>query len=114
MTEIVLALNEVEAGYGGGMVLQGFNLEVKKGSITCIVGPNGAGKSTLFKMILGLEEPDDGSITLDKTARIGYIAQEWASSVKSQIGSGVKVQCKLIWNRDPEHPMISVVIKSID
>ena len=45
---------------------------------------------------------------------IGYIAQEFASPVKSQIGSGVKVQCKLIWNRDPEHPMISVVIKSID
>ncbi len=45
---------------------------------------------------------------------IGYVAQEFAASVKNQIGSGVKVQCKLIWNRDPEIPMISVVIKSID
>lgn len=45
---------------------------------------------------------------------IGYIAQEFASTVKSQISGGVKVQCKLMWNRDPESPIISVVIKSID
>ncbi len=45
---------------------------------------------------------------------VGYIAQEFAKSVKSQIGSGVKVQCKLIWNHDPEHPIFSVVIKSIE
>ncbi len=45
---------------------------------------------------------------------VGYIAQEFATSVKKQIGSGVKVQCKLMWNRDPEHPMFSVVIISIE
>jgi hypothetical protein len=45
---------------------------------------------------------------------IGYVAQEFASSVKGQIGSGVKVGCKLLWNRDPEAPMISVVITSVD
>ncbi len=45
---------------------------------------------------------------------IGYIAQQFASSVKSQIGSGVKVGCKLLWNRDPEASMISVVITSVD
>jgi branched-chain amino acid transport system ATP-binding protein len=64
MTEIVLALNGVEAGYGGGMVLQGFNLEVKKGSITCIVGPNGAGTSTVFRVISGLLKPNKGEVTL--------------------------------------------------
>jgi branched-chain amino acid transport system ATP-binding protein len=64
MTEIVLTLNGVEAGYGGGMVLQGFNLEVKKGSITCIVGPNGAGKSTVFRVISGLLKPNKGEVNL--------------------------------------------------
>ena len=64
MTEIVLSLREVEAGYGGGMVLQGFNLEVKKGSITCIVGPNGAGKSTVFRVISGLLKPNKGEVSL--------------------------------------------------
>jgi hypothetical protein len=45
---------------------------------------------------------------------IGYVAQQFAPSVKSQIGSGIKVGCKLLWNRDPEAPMISVVVTSID
>lgn len=45
---------------------------------------------------------------------VGYIAQENASTVKSQIGTGVKVRCKLIWIRDPQDPIISVVITSID
>lgn len=44
---------------------------------------------------------------------VGYIAQENAAGVKSQIGSGVRVSCKLIWNRDPESPIISVVVTSL-
>jgi hypothetical protein len=45
---------------------------------------------------------------------VGYVAQQFASNVKRQIGSGIKVSCKLLWNRDPESPMISVVVTSID
>ena len=45
---------------------------------------------------------------------IGYVAQQFASNVKNHIGSGIKVSCKLLWNRDPEAPMISVVITSVD
>ena len=45
---------------------------------------------------------------------VGYVAQQFASIVKNQIGSGIKVSCKLLWNRDPEAPMISVVVTSID
>jgi hypothetical protein len=45
---------------------------------------------------------------------VGYVAQQFAISVKSQIGSGIKVGCKLLWNRDPEAPMMSVVITSVE
>lgn len=45
---------------------------------------------------------------------VGYVAQQLAPIVKSQIGSGIKVNCKLLWNRDPEASMISVVVTSID
>ena len=45
---------------------------------------------------------------------IGHIAHQYASSVKPKIGSGVKVGCKLLWNRDPEAPIITVVITSVD
>jgi ABC-type branched-chain amino acid transport systems, ATPase component len=60
-----LALRGVVGGYGGGDVLQGVDLEVERGSITCIVGPNGAGKSTVLRMLSGLLRPRLGSVELE-------------------------------------------------
>jgi len=60
----VIRLETVAAGYGGGDVLQGVDLEVRPGSITCIVGPNGAGKSTVLRTISGLLRPRAGRIIL--------------------------------------------------
>ena len=60
----MLSLKGVVAGYGGGNVLQGVDLNVAKGSITCIVGPNGAGKSTVLRTISGLLSPSAGTIDL--------------------------------------------------
>ena len=58
----LLTLTDVVAGYGGGDVLRGVDLEVDPGSITCIVGPNGAGKSTVLRTISGLLRPRTGEI----------------------------------------------------
>jgi ABC-type branched-subunit amino acid transport system ATPase component len=63
----VLTIKGVFAGYGGGDVLQGLDLEVPTGAITCIVGPNGAGKSTVLRVVSGLLKPRLGSIDLDGT-----------------------------------------------
>ena len=60
-----LRLEEVVGGYGGGDVLQGVDLHVARGSITCIVGPNGAGKSTVLRTLSGLLRPRLGRIHLD-------------------------------------------------
>ncbi len=60
---MLLKLNEVVAGYDGSDVLKGVNIEVEKGSITCIVGPNGAGKSTVLRVISGLLKPRKGEVT---------------------------------------------------
>jgi branched-chain amino acid transport system ATP-binding protein len=60
----VIDLEGVFAGYGGGDVLQGLDLHVRAGSITCIVGPNGAGKSTVLRAISGLLRPRDGRVCL--------------------------------------------------
>jgi branched-chain amino acid transport system ATP-binding protein len=61
----MLRLASVVAGYGGGDVLQGVDLEVAAGSIACIVGPNGAGKSTVLRSVSGLLRPRAGEITLE-------------------------------------------------
>jgi branched-chain amino acid transport system ATP-binding protein len=58
----MLRLRGVIAGYGAGDVLQGVDLDVAPGSITCIVGPNGAGKSTVMRAVSGLLQPREGEI----------------------------------------------------
>jgi branched-chain amino acid transport system ATP-binding protein len=61
----MLRLSGVVAGYGGGDVLQGVDIEVAPQSVACIVGPNGAGKSTVLRTVSGLLQPRLGEVTLD-------------------------------------------------
>ncbi|MDB0039498.1 ATP-binding cassette domain-containing protein, partial [Actinomycetota bacterium] len=68
MSDNALVLDKVDAGYGGGLVLQGLSLELGKGTITCIVGPNGAGKSTVFRVISGLLKVSSGTVNLGDTS----------------------------------------------
>jgi branched-chain amino acid transport system ATP-binding protein len=58
----LLEMAGVRAGYGGGDILQGVDLSVDEGSLTCIVGPNGAGKSTVLRVISGLLRPSAGTV----------------------------------------------------
>lgn len=68
---MLLTLQNVFAGYGGGDILKGVDLCVEKGSITCIVGPNGAGKSTVMRAVSGLLKPRLGAISFDGRPIIG-------------------------------------------
>jgi ABC-type branched-subunit amino acid transport system ATPase component len=70
----MLKLTNVVAGYGGGDVLKGVDLDVEKGSLTCIVGPNGAGKSTVLRAISGLLRPRQGTITFQGQSIAGMTA----------------------------------------
>jgi ABC-type branched-subunit amino acid transport system ATPase component len=65
MTQPLLRLEGVVAGYGGGDVLQGVDLEVAPGAAACIVGPNGAGKSTVLRVVSGLLSPRRGQVELE-------------------------------------------------
>jgi ABC-type branched-subunit amino acid transport system ATPase component len=62
-----LRLEGVIAGYGGGDVLQGVDIELANGAIGCIFGPNGAGKSTVLRAVSGLLHPREGRIHLEDT-----------------------------------------------
>jgi ABC-type branched-subunit amino acid transport system ATPase component len=68
---MVLQLRNVFAGYGGGDILQGVDLTVETGSITCIVGPNGAGKSTVMRVVSGLLKPRLGEVLFNESAIAG-------------------------------------------
>ena len=80
MSEAVLAMVDVQAGYGGGLVLQGLDLQIDKGTITCIVGPNGAGKSTVFRVISGLIKPKSGTVTFLGKDITGAISERGPAS----------------------------------
>jgi branched-chain amino acid transport system ATP-binding protein len=64
MSEGLLRMSGIVAGYGGGDVLQGVDITVLEGTVACIVGPNGAGKSTVLKTVSGLLHPRLGEIHL--------------------------------------------------
>ncbi|MCU1655574.1 MAG: transporter ATP-binding protein [Pseudonocardiales bacterium] len=63
MSEPILVLRSVVAGYGAGDILKGVDLEVQPATVTCLIGPNGAGKSTVLKCVSGLLRPRQGSVT---------------------------------------------------
>ena len=73
---MLLKLHNIYAGYGGGDVLKGVDLEVEQGTTTCIVGPNGAGKSTVLRVLSGLLKPRLGEITFDGRSIVGLAPRQ--------------------------------------
>lgn len=69
MSDSVITVNNLVKEYGSGAAmvkaLRGVDLEIARGSFTCIVGPSGHGKSTLMHMLGGLDHPTSGSVTID-------------------------------------------------
>ena len=71
MTDPILSVRDVRAGYGGEDILRGVSIAVPERSIVAIIGPNGSGKSTLLKAIYGLIPVRAGSVSLDGNELVG-------------------------------------------
>lgn len=71
MTDPLLEIKGLRAGYGGKPVLQGIDLDVSQGEIVAVIGRNGVGKSTLMKTLIGLVESMAGTIRLGSTELTG-------------------------------------------
>ena len=71
----VLEFHGVSKGYGDRLLIDDLTFSVPPGAIVGIIGPNGAGKSTLFRMILGREQPDRGTIVRGATAQLAVVDQ---------------------------------------
>jgi ATPase subunit of ABC transporter with duplicated ATPase domains len=72
----VATLENVSKRYGKRVVHDGVNLNIRRGERWCVMGKNGAGKSTLLKMIAGATPPDEGTIKLGASLKMGYFAQQ--------------------------------------
>lgn len=73
--EDVANFRNVHKGYGGHSIYAGLDFQVRRTERWCILGANGAGKSTLLKMVAGDTKPDQGTVNLGSSVKMGYFAQ---------------------------------------
>lgn len=73
--DLVIEATDVSKQFGDRILFENLNFSVPKGAIVGIIGPNGAGKSTLFKMLMGYETPEKGTIRIGDTVKMAHIDQ---------------------------------------
>ena len=70
-----IEVDQLTKGYGDKLLIDNLSFALPPGAIVGIIGANGAGKTTLFRMLVGAESPDQGSITIGETVKIAYVDQ---------------------------------------
>ena len=73
--EDVVSLKNVHKGYGSRSIYEGLDFQISRRERWCVMGINGAGKSTLLKLVTGSTEPDDGTVAVGGSVKLGYFAQ---------------------------------------
>src|SRR5512146_2473857 len=71
----VVAFDGVSKAFGDRLLIDNLTFKLPRGGIVGVIGPNGAGKTTLFRMIMGQESPDKGTIKVGETVKLGYVDQ---------------------------------------
>ncbi len=73
--ELVVRAKNLSKAFGEQLLFDDLNFDLPRGGIVGVIGPNGAGKTTLFKMLMGLEKPDGGTLTIGETVVLSYVDQ---------------------------------------
>src|ERR1022692_2437636 len=71
----VLVADGLRKGFGERLLIEDLTFDLPRAGIVGVIGPNGAGKTTLFRMIVGDEQPDEGTLTLGDTVQLAYVDQ---------------------------------------
>lgn len=71
----VIEFDNLKKAFGDKLLIDGLSFKLPPGGIVGVIGPNGAGKTTLFRMITGQEQPDEGSIKIGESVKLGYVDQ---------------------------------------
>ena len=75
----VIDFKDVSKGYGDKLLFEHLSFTLPPAGIVGVIGPNGAGKTTLFRLIMGIEQPDSGSIEIGDTVKLAYVDQQHRS-----------------------------------
>jgi len=73
--DLVIRAEGISKAYGDNLLYENLTFDIPPGAIVGIIGPNGAGKTTLFRMIVGQEKPDSGTLTIGSTVKLAYVDQ---------------------------------------
>src|SRR5712692_5256282 len=73
--DVVVEADHVTKAYGDRVLIDDLSFKLPRGGIVGVVGPNGAGKTTLFRMIVGQEKPDAGTLRIGETVKLAYVDQ---------------------------------------
>jgi sulfate-transporting ATPase len=73
--DLVVQVEHLVKGYGDRLLIEDLSFSLPRGGIVGVIGPNGAGKTTLFRMIIGQEKPDRGTLQVGETVRLAYVDQ---------------------------------------
>jgi ATP-binding cassette ChvD family protein len=74
----VIEADKLVKGYGDRVLIDGLSFSLPRNGIVGVIGPNGVGKTTLFRVIVGLEQPDAGTVRVGDTVRLSYVDQSRA------------------------------------
>ena len=74
--DLVVEAKGISKAFGDNVLYENVEFSLPKGGIVGVVGPNGAGKTTMFRMIIGKEKPDSGTIRIGETVKLGYVDQD--------------------------------------
>ncbi|WP_033438335.1 energy-dependent translational throttle protein EttA [Saccharothrix sp. NRRL B-16314] len=72
---VVVEVEKLKKGFGERVLIDGLSFSLPRNGIVGVIGPNGVGKTTLFKTIVGLEEPDAGTVRIGETVKLSYVDQ---------------------------------------
>jgi ATP-binding cassette ChvD family protein len=72
---LVVEVEHLDKGYDGRTLIKDLSFTLPRNGIVGVIGPNGVGKTTLFKTIVGLEQPDSGSVKVGETVKLSYVDQ---------------------------------------
>jgi sulfate-transporting ATPase len=92
--DLVIETDHLQKGYGDRLLVDDLSFKLPPGGIVGVIGPNGAGKTTLFRMIVGQERPDGGTIRVGETVKLGHVDQsrdslEAGKTVWEEISGGL-------------------------
>jgi ATP-binding cassette ChvD family protein len=75
---VVVEVDHLDKGFDGRQLIKDLSFTLPRNGIVGVIGPNGVGKTTLFKTIVGLEEPDSGTVRIGDTVKLSYVDQDRA------------------------------------